>query len=89
MCRLYAGEGKRQKKRTRIDVSHILDEEEVELISESARQHREWQRKQGDAVNYTEADEIRWAVKKYLDELRENKKNSTADTLASSGAINK
>ncbi len=87
MCRLYAIDGKRQNERACIDLRIPLDIEDLKLLSEIARMRREWQRKRGDTADYTEADEIRWAVIKHLDELRNIKKNSTADTLASSGAI--
>lgn len=89
MCRLYAIDGKRQKERACINLRIPLDIEDLKLLSEIARMRREWQRKRGDTADYSEADEIRWAVVKHLDELRGAKKNSTADTLASSGAINK
>ena len=87
MCRLYAIDGKRQKGRACIDLRITLDMDDFKLLSEIARMRREWQRKRGDTADYTEADEIRWAVIKHLDELRNAKKNRTADTLASSGAI--
>ena len=87
MCRLYVGEGKRQKGRAFIDTRITLEMDDLKLLSEIARMKRERQRKRGDTADYTEADEIHWAVIKHLDELRNAKKNSTADTLASSGAI--
>ena len=70
MCRLYAGEGKRQKGRAFIDTRITLDMDDLKLISEIARMKRERQRKRGDTADYSEADEIRWAVIKHLDELR-------------------
>lgn len=87
MCRLYAKDGERQKGRVCIDFRIPLEMDDLKLLSEIARMKREWQRKRGDTADYTEADEIHWAVIKHLDELRNAKKNSTADTLASSGAI--
>lgn len=87
MCRLYAKDGERQKGRVCIDLRIPLEMDDLKLLSEIARMKREWQRKRGDTADYTEADEIHWAVIKHLDELRNAKKNSTADTLASSGAI--
>ena len=87
MCRLYAKDGERQKGRVCIDLRIPLEMDDLKLLSEIARMKREWQRKRGDTADYTEADEIHWAVIKHLDELRGAKKNSTADTLESSGAI--
>ena len=79
MCRLYARDGKRQRGECLLILRIPLDMDDLKLLSEIARMKREWQRKRGDTADYTEADEIHWAVIKHLDELRNAKKNSTAD----------
>ncbi len=74
MCRLYADKGKKESEVMDLLVGFRFKREEVEILEREVRAHREWQRKHGYDVlggEYTEKDLIRYAVSKYINELRE------------------
>ena len=78
MCRLYADKGKKESGVVDLLVGFQLKREEVEVIEREVREHREWQRKHGYDViggEYTEKDLIRYAVNRYIEELREKERD--------------
>lgn len=83
MCRLYADKGERDQKYVEISAKFLLTREQMEIVDREVRKHREWQRKHGYDVTggeYTEKDLIRYAVNRYIGELRKEEQEKMRRT---------
>ena len=83
MCRLYADKGKKESEVMDLLVGFRFKREDAEILEREVREHREWQRKHGYDVlggEYTEKDLIRYAVNRYIEELREKEQEKMRKT---------
>ena len=84
MCRLYTGNGKKKHEFMHILAGFYFKREDVEILEREVRAQRAWERENGhDKIGgeCTEKDVIRYAVSKYINELREEQQKQQSDRI--------